>query len=188
MNVPEQHDALINACKKGQRQAQSKLYALFAPKMFSVCLRYAGSREEAQDILQEGFVKVFEHLDQFKSKGSFEGWMRRIFINTALGKLRSNQNALRTVTLEEDTSMLRYASNETLQHLHTKHLIEMVQSLPNMYRLVFNLYVFEDMKHREIAALLGISEGTSKSNLSDARKILQKKIESHSLFIKRKLI
>ena len=177
---------LIAECSKRDRQAQSLLYELLAPKMFVVCLRYSKTREEAEETLQEGFMKVFKSIDQFKFAGSFEGWVRKIMVNCALQKLRSKAKLHAIVNIE--TSPVEFAGNEEiLSQIGTKELLQMVQQLPASYRLVFNLYVFEGMKHREIANLLGISEGTSKSNLSDARSILQREI-AKSLQVNRKNI
>jgi RNA polymerase sigma-70 factor (ECF subfamily) len=145
--------------------------------MFTVCLRYANNREEAKDLLQEGFIKVFDCLHQFKFEGSFEGWMRRVVVNNALQKIRSKSHLHAIVPIEEATQTQVVLPREIFSHLGTKELLQMVQDLPTIYRLVFNLYVFEGMKHKEISKLLGISEGTSKSNLHDARNILQKKLK-----------
>jgi len=171
----QQTEQLIEACIKGDRQSQSKLYNLYKQKMFVVCLRYSKTREEAEEILQEGFMKVFEYLFQFKSSGPLEGWMRKIMVNCALQKYRS-KGKLHPV-IDIDTVSFEYEVHEDIiAKIGTKELLQMVQQLPPAYRMVFNLYVFEGMKHREIAEILGISEGTSKSNLSDARAILQKAV------------
>jgi RNA polymerase sigma-70 factor (ECF subfamily) len=168
-------EQLIEACIKGERQSQSRLYNLFCQKMFVVCLRYSKSREEAEEILQEGFMKVFEFLHQYKFAGSFEGWMRKIMVNCALQKYRS-KGKLRPV-IDIDSVTVEYGQNEDIiSKIGAKELLEMVQQLPPAYKMVFNLYVFEGLKHREIADLLGVSEGTSKSNLSDARALLQKAV------------
>lgn len=166
---------IIPDCIKGDRSAQSRLYQLFAPTMFGVCLRYCRTREEAEEVLQEGFLKVFEHLHQFKNAGSFEGWVRKIMVNCALQKYRTKAHLHAIVSI--DTAPVEQIGNEdVLAQLGNKELLAMVQQLPPAYRMVFNLYVFEGMKHREIAQLLGVSEGTSKSNLSDARVLLQKAV------------
>ena len=170
-------ERLINDCIKGHRNAQSQLYQLFATKMFTVCLRYAKNKEEAEDILQEGFVKVFISLRQFNFEGSFEGWVRKIMVNCALQKYRGNARLHAIVDIDNNQPEIGDPENVIAQ-LGTKELLVMVQQLPPGYRLVFNLYVFEGMKHREIAEYLGISEGTSKSNLSDARAILQKMVNN----------
>jgi RNA polymerase sigma factor (sigma-70 family) len=168
---------LIQGCIKGDRHSQNKLYELFSKKMFSVCLRYSKSREEAEEILQEGFMKVFQFIHQFKFDGSFEGWVRKIMVNCALQKYRSKRQLHAVVNIDDHT--VEPISNEDiLAKLGSKELLNLVQQLPPAYRMVFNLYVFEGMKHREIAATLNISEGTSKSNLSDARAILQKAVNN----------
>lgn len=143
--------------------------------MYGVCLRYARNREEAEEILQEGFMKVFENLHQFRHEGSFEGWIRKIMVNCALQRYRSK--ATMYAVVNTDVAGIEPPSNdEILTRIGTKELLKLVQLLPPAYRMVFNLFVFEGMKHREIAKHLGISEGTSKSNLSDARAILQKAV------------
>lgn len=179
-------DRLIKDCLKGHRHAQSQLYQLFAPSMFSVCLRYAKSREEAEEVLQEGFMKVFTFLHQFNFEGSFEGWIRKIMVNCALQKYRSKARLHAVVDIETNQQEIVETEN-ILAQIGTKELLKMVQELPPVYRLVFNLYVFEGMKHKEIAAHLGISEGTSKSNLFDARAILQKAV-NNSLQVAKKNI
>lgn len=152
---------------------------MLAPRMFVVCQRYAKSREEAEEILQEGFMKVFENLQQFKFAGSFEGWVRRIMVNCALQKCRSRSRFFVPVNIDDVTYEHSVGENIS-SRLSTKELLQLIQQLPPIYKMVFNLYVFEGMKHREIAALLGISEGTSKSNLSDARTMLKKIIVNNS--------
>lgn len=179
-------DKLIHGCIKGHRYAQSQLYELFAPRMFVVCLRYSKNKEEAEEILQEGFMKVFTFLHQFNFEGSFEGWIRKIMVNCALQKYRSKARLHAVVDIETNQQQIAEAENIIAQ-IGTKELLKMVQQLPPGYRLVFNLYVFEGMKHREIAGHLGISEGTSKSNLSDARAILQKAV-NNSLQVAKKNI
>ena len=172
----EQNTMLIEGCIKGDRQSQSKLYAMLMQKMFVVCLRYSKNREEAEEILQEGFIKVFEFIHQYKFAGSFEGWVRKIMVNCALQKYRSKKMH---AVVDIDIAAIENIGNENIiSQLGTKELLKMVQLLPPSYRMVFNLYVFEGMKHREIAAHLKISEGTSKSNLSDARAILQKAVHN----------
>src|SRR3954454_3133232 len=172
-DITQQIELLIEGCMKGDRTSQSRLYNLFCQKMFIVCLRYAKNREEAEEILQEGFMRVFDFIHQYKFAGSFEGWMRKIMVNCALQRYRSKAN-LRAVVDIDATAVADKSHEEIIASLGTKELLQMVQQLPPAYRMVFNLYVFEGMKHREIAELLHISEGTSKSNLSDARAILQK--------------
>lgn len=141
--------------------------------MFTVCLRYGTDRHEAEEILQEGFIKVFSSLHQFRSEGSLEGWIRRVMVTTALQRLRSRA-PLHAVLPEESGQAVEAEAIES--NLGAKELLALVQSLPAMYRTVFNLYVFEGYQHREIAAMLHISEGTSKSNLFDARRWLKQRI------------
>jgi RNA polymerase sigma-70 factor, ECF subfamily len=171
----EQPAKLIQACINGDRYSQSDLYEQFASKMLGVCLRYAKTREEAEDIMQEGFVQVFKSLHTFKHAGSFEGWIRKIMVFCAIQHYRSTPK-LYPVANIENSHAEEIASEDILSRLHKKELLKMIQALPAAYRLIFNLYVFEGMKHREIAQHLGIAEGTSKSNLFDAKILLQKAV------------
>jgi len=172
----EQTALLIEGCIRGDRQSQSRVYNLLMQKMFIVCLRYSKNREEAEEILQEGFMKVFEFIHQYKFAGSFEGWVRKIMVNCALQKYRTKK--LHAVVNIDPATIENIGNENIISQIGTKELLKMVQQLPPSYRMVFNLYVFEGMKHREIAEYLKISEGTSKSNLSDARAILQKAVHN----------
>ena len=184
--MPEQLDQLIKLCLKGERNSQRQLYELLGPKMLTVCMRYSRNREEAEDTLQEGFIKVFENLRTFRHNGSFEGWVRKIMVNCSLQKFRSKPQLHAIINIDDTT--IEFADTENISsQLGTKELLKMVQQLPPACRMVFNLYVFEGMKHREIAEQLGVSEGTSKSNLSDARAILQKAVASNSLIAKQNI-
>ena len=146
----------------------------------AVCYRYSKSREEAEDTLQEGFMKVFENIKNFKREGSLEGWIRRIMVNTAIQKFRKNTKILPVEYIENvQVNLNHYQQEDTLSQLGAKELIHLIQKLPPKCQMVFNLYVFEGLKHREIAEQLGITEGTSKSNLSDARAILQKSVTNN---------
>ncbi|MDH7459903.1 RNA polymerase sigma factor [Chitinophagaceae bacterium 26-R-25] len=176
--MQEQLNKLLHRCIKGERHSQKDLYVLLAPKMFVVCLRYSRNREDAEEVLQEGFIKAFEHLTEFSFNGSFEGWVRRIMVNCALDKYRRKAQ-LHAVVNIEDLKTEQADTEVIYAHLDVKEMVKLVQLLPPAYRMVFNLYVFEGMKHREIAELLGVSEGTSKSNLSDAKAILQKAIKKN---------
>ena len=150
---------------------QEALYQRFSPKMYGVCLRYAGTAENAEDILQEGFIKVFKKMGSFRREGSFEGWLRRIFVNTAIEHFR-RKRYLQTVSEKEENSIEgKYLS--VLDDLAEKDILALVQQLSPGYRTVFNMYVVEGYTHKEIADMLGISEGTSKSQLSRAKVILQ---------------
>jgi len=172
-------DTLIQGCIDGDKHSQSRLYELFAPSMFGVCLRYAANREEAEEILQEGFLKAFECIYQFRFAGSFEGWIRKIMVNSALQKYRSRHH-LHAITNIEVPDPGYFGDEDIMARLSVKELLNIIQLLSPAYRIVFNLYVFEGMKHREIAKQLGISEGTSKSNLYDARVILQKLVNNNA--------
>ncbi len=164
---------IIQGCIKGKRGSQEILYQMYSAKMFGVCFRYCRDYDESKDILQEGFIKVFEKIHQFGNKGSFEGWVRRIIVNTALEKYRMQ---IRTVQLEY-LAEVRAEENEEIElNISLNEMLALIQKLPDQYRLVFNMYAFENMTHKEIAQQLGITEGTSKSDLSRARAILQKKI------------
>ncbi len=173
---------LISECISGNRIMQNTLYAQFASVMIVVCLRYAKSRSDAEEILQEGFIKVFTCLHQYKFAGSLEGWIKKIMINCALQRLR-NKNLMYPIVHAEAAAEELGEKDGILEGITAKELILLIQNLPNMCRLVFNLYVFESMKHREIAKLLNISEGTSKSNLHDARILLQQRLSKQNSFI-----
>lgn len=168
----EQPKQLIQACIGGDRYSQSRLYEQFAPKMLGVCMRYSKNKEEAEDIMQEGFVQVFKSLHSFKYAGSFEGWIRKIMVYCAIQHYRAKPKMYPVVNID-DAGREPICKEDILARIHKKELLEMVQALTPAYRMVFNLYVFEGLKHREIAEQLGISEGTSKSNFFDAKKILQ---------------
>ena len=176
--VSDNENELINKCIDWDKRAQSMLYKQFSPKMFSVCFRYARNREEAEDILQEGFMKVFEKINTFKREGSLEGWIRRIMVNTAIQKYRERKSSVGMIMSVETypENVNHHSSDDALSQMGAKELMQMIQKLTPAYQMVFNLYVFEGLKHREIADKLGISEGTSKSNLADARTILKREI------------
>lgn len=171
----EETRQLIKSCLNEDRHAQRMLYELYAPKMFGVCLRYAKNREEAEDIMQEGFLQVFKSLQNFKFSGSFEGWIRKIMVYSAIAKYRGKSKLHSVLTIENE-NIIAYENEDILSRLGKKELLQRVQDLPPAYRMVFNLYVFEGLKHREIAEQLDISEGTSKSNLHDAKLILQRAV------------
>ncbi|MDR5591418.1 RNA polymerase sigma factor [Christiangramia sp. SM2212] len=164
---------LIYRCKKHERDAQEELYRLYSAKLFGLCLKYSDNYQQAQDNLQDGFVTIFEKIDQYKDQGSFEGWMKRILINTALQKHRKQK--VYGITNEE------YLQEEEVEvetdDLSVDFLLKCVQELPDRYRQVFNMYVMDGYSHREISEMLKISEGTSKSNLARARMALREKIE-----------
>jgi RNA polymerase sigma-70 factor (ECF subfamily) len=165
---------IISECIAGNQKALAELYHQFAPKMFGVCLRYARDEAEAEDNLQDGFVKVFANLNAFRNDGSLEGWIRRIMINVSLEKIRK-QHLLFPV---EDVSKYDSVnfSDDVIAKISADDLMKIIQELPPRYRLVFNLYVIEGMSHQEIAQEMSITIGTSKSNLARAREILKKKV------------
>jgi RNA polymerase sigma factor (sigma-70 family) len=176
--LSETETSLIAGCLAGNRTCQSELYALLSPKLMIVCLRYSKNIEEAEEILQDGFIRVFKYIGQFKHEGSFEGWTRKIMVNCALQKLKTQANLRPVITL--DTEKDQYSSDEDIMGGITgKEMLQLVQHLSPAYRLVFNLYYFEGFKHREIAKLLNIEEGTSKSNLAQARKVLQNALKKN---------
>ncbi len=166
---------LIKGCLNGDGKMQEELYKRFAPKMYAVCLRYSNNAENAQDLLQEGFIKIFRNLNRFRGDGSFEGWIRRIFVNTSIEYFRKKTNLFSTTEKEdlivEDTSL------NALDKFAEKDIIKLVQELSPGYRTVFNLYAIEGYSHKEIGTMLNISEGTSKSQLARAKSILKKKVE-----------
>ena len=164
---------LIKKCKLKDNKAQSEIYQLYAGKLFALCLKYSKNYQEAQDNLQNGFITIFDKIEQYNFKGSFEGWLKRIVINTTLQTYRE-KNVLNLIT-EEMPEEVEIEIDEDQVSLEL--LLKLIQELPNRYRLVFNLYVLDEYSHREIANMLSISEGTSKSNLSRARGILRDKIE-----------
>jgi RNA polymerase sigma-70 factor (ECF subfamily) len=175
----EQLKAIIDGCLQNDRRSQEQLFKLFYGKMLPVCIRYVSDRDTAQEVLQEGFIKIFEKLGAFDHKGSFEGWIRRIVANTAIDAIRkSKKDPYRTdndndFKIGAEDLMVDREEMETLD-LKAQVAMEAVQKLSPAYRAVFNLYVLEEYSHKEIGAILGISEGTSKSNLAKAKMNLQK--------------
>lgn len=165
---------LIISCKKGDRKAQKDLFNRFASKMYVLCLRYARHRLEAEDIMQDAFIKVFKNLDQFQFKGSFEGWVKRIMINTALKNYQKSSFQKEEIGIHD--SYNESSSAKAYSNLGQQELLKLINDLPNGYKLVFNLYAIEGFKHKEIAKMLQIDEGTSRSQLLKARKALQQKI------------
>ena len=165
-------EELINGCMQRERTAQKHLYEFYSSKMYALCYRYVRNPMEAEDILVTAFMKVFDKIDQFKREGSFEGWIRRIVVNEALTHLRRN----RTMYLETDLEAAdREPDYDQLgDHLEAEDLLNMIQEMPAGYRIVFNMYAIDGYSHKEIAEQLGISENTSKSQLSRARTYLQK--------------
>jgi len=174
LNTSVKEQELISDCKKGKAVAQKAVYDRYASMMLAVCVRYIKDRMEAEHVMVGGMVKVFSNIDQFQEQGSFEGWIRRIMVNESLMYLRKHKN----MSITQDIDDMREEPNyDSLGHaLGAADLIGMIDELPVGYRTVFNLYAIEGYKHEEIAEMLGISTGTSKSQLNRARKQLQKQL------------
>jgi RNA polymerase sigma factor (sigma-70 family) len=166
-------DQLVQGCLRGDANAQKALYQQFARKMMSICMRYANDREQAQDMLQDGFVKVFQKMEHFRGDGPLGGWIARTMVNTALDHVRRNKPYDHSVDLTE-AEYLHQEDPKVLSHMTTDELMELIQALPTGYRTVFNLFVIEGYPHKDIAEMLGISENTSKSQFMKARAYLRK--------------
>jgi len=167
---PEQ-DQLLRKCLAGKPSAQRRFYERYAPRLYGVCLRYARTETEAQDYLQEAFIRIFRDLNQFRGEGSLEGWLRRITVRTALGALRKERLEF---PAEMEAFFNHPASEPTaLEALQARDIAAIIRQLPSGYRAVFNLYAIEGYRHAEIAGMLGISEGASRSQYARARKALQ---------------
>ena len=166
-------DELIKGCVACKRLHQERLYAKYSAKMFAICLRYAKDYHNAEDILQEGFIKVYQYIEKFRNEGSFEGWLRRIFVNTAIEHFRRHTPMY--PILEVTQADTQSVNDNVVEKLAANDLIKIIQTLSPGYRTIFNLYVIEGFSHKEIADMLGINEGTSKSQLARARYLLQQK-------------
>lgn len=166
---------LIQGCLAGDRKMQETLYHRFSPKMYAVCLRYSNSADDARDLLQEGFIKVFKNLAKFRGDGSFEGWVRRIFVNTSIEHFR-RATTMQSVT-ETHENTFEDKEWSAFDNLAEKDIFNMIRELSPGYKQVFNMYVVEGYSHKEIGDMLGISEGTSKSQLARAKMILQKMVK-----------
>ena len=166
---------IIQGCVSGKTEAQEALYKKYSGKLFGISLRYTKDYSAAEDVLHEAFIKILNHIASFKGTGSFEGWMRRIVINTALERFRKQFQMYSISDVSEEEDSLKY--NHILTDIAAKDLLKLIQDLPTAYKMVFNLYAIDGYTHKEIGEILNISEGTSKSNLSRARKLLQSKIE-----------
>lgn len=173
-------EGLLQGCLAGDRRAQRQLYETYSGKFLAICLRYLKDREQAEDVMIQSFMKIFEKLPQFQAKGSFEGWMKRIVVTQSLMALRSSPQL--TVSLDEASNT--FDGPEEMTHLEAAELMALVQNLPLGYRTVFNLYAIEGYSHQEIGELLGISESGSKSQLNRARGALKEKIASLQLIPK----
>jgi RNA polymerase sigma-70 factor (ECF subfamily) len=175
MQLYQDEFSLVEACKQGDRKAQFELYRRYSGKLYSVAMRYVSDSEKAADLLQDSFIKIFRSIEMFQHTGSFEGWMRRIVVNTALDELRKAGKM--TLVYEYDERMPDHYYVDALSELTTQEILKEVQKLSPGYRTVFNLYVIEGYSHQEIGNMLNISEGTSKSQLARAKGILKNRIE-----------
>jgi RNA polymerase sigma factor, sigma-70 family len=169
---------LIAACREGKSWAQRRIYELYAPAMMSVCVRYVTDRETARDLLQDGFIKVFTKTDTYSGSGAFAGWVRRIFVTTALEYLRQKDALKQSENIDDFHNYIEDVDGSVLEKISADDLLACVARLSDGYRTVFNLYVIEGYSHNEIAGLLNISETTSRSQFMRARKILQQQIQS----------
>ncbi len=171
---------LIEECLKNNRFAQKQLYEKYSKKMFGVCLRYAKCTQDAEDILADSFVQVFMKLSSYKGDGSFEGWIRRVVVNTSITAYRSNLK----FNLNDSISEIYNLSNDddsAIDLINVQQIKDIIQTMPDGYRMIFNLYAIEGYNHREIAEMLGLNEGTSKSQYSKAKKWLQTKLEKYKI-------
>lgn len=180
MNSQEYNEPLfeiIEGCVRGDRKCQQIIYEKFYGKMLGACMRYSKDREEAKDILQDGFMKVFLNIKQYGGSGSFEGWIRKIIVNTAIDFIRKSKNMIQFADSDhaaESTEEITEEENKEYINISTTEIMEAVQQLPASYRTVFNMFVVDGFSHKEIAEQLGISVGTTKSNLSKAKMSLKK--------------
>lgn len=184
-NVPGQTselEELIQGCMRNQRSAQEKLYHMFYAKMMGVVKRYIDQQEQAEEVLNNGYLRAFQKIDQYTFQGSFEGWLRKIVFHAVSDYVKQNIKYSEKVVLVEKDQLIH---KDHADRLYYNQLLEMVQSLPDATRSVFNMYVMEGFSHKEIGKMLGISEGTSKWHLSEGRRILKEKIEKLQLHIKK---
>jgi len=170
---------LIQGCINEEHYAQKLLYDMYSPKMYYVCLRYARHELEAQDMLQDGFVKVFDKIASFKSNGSFEGWIRRIIVNTSLNHCRKRSFKQEQIGIEDYQD--KVVDSKAISLLGEKELLALIQQLPDGYKMVFNLYVIEGYSHKEIGEMLEVTESTSRSQLAKARKWMQNVLEKQKI-------
>jgi RNA polymerase sigma-70 factor, ECF subfamily len=176
----DNHEELIAGCLRKDRRSQQRMYEIFYGKMLAICMRYTKNVDQAQDLVQEGFIKMFDNLGKYKHDGSFEGWVRRIFVNNAIDSFRRKKHDhilpdsdLQLINLADDTDEHAFFE-EQLQEIRPEDVMVAMQQLTPAYQMVFNLYVMENMSHQDIADKLGINVGTSKSNLSKARVNMKK--------------
>ena len=164
---------IIKGCKKGNRNSFSMLYKTYAKKVYPICLRYSHNTQEAEDNLQDGFITIFKKIKTYKGDGSFEGWLKRIFVNQCLNNIRKSKNIINNEISDE----IPDDNEDEIIKIETDTILELIQDLPTQYRLVFNLYILDNYSHKEISKELSISTNTSKSNLSRAKHILKEKLK-----------
>jgi len=167
---------IVAGCKKNESWARKKLYELYAPAMLGVCVRYTNNYETAKDVLHEGFIKVFTKIDSYTNEGSFGGWMRRVFVTTALESLRSD-NAWQHTDAIDYEERIETVETSVVEKLSAEEILKCISELPKGYQLVFNMYAIEGYSHAEIAKMLNIKEGSSRSQFAHARQLLQNKIQ-----------
>ncbi|MFS4466314.1 RNA polymerase sigma factor [Maribacter sp. 2210JD10-5] len=167
-------EELIHNCRKGERKAQEQLYRTYAPVLFGICLKYSRNKTEAEDNLHDSFMTIYDKIGQYKSKGSFEGWLKRITVNTVLQKYRKEE----PLTVVHENTKETVEIDEAHSDVGLQTLLGYIRELPNKYRTTFSLYVLDGYTHKEIGDLLGTTVGTSKSNLARARMLLKEKIET----------
>lgn len=177
---------LIEGCRRQNRQAQQALYELYSGKMYALCCRYVKDKMEAEDVLVVAFTKIFERIHQYKGEGSFEGWIRRVMVNESLGFLRKNKSMYVETDIEAAEREPNYEQLDSA--LEAEDLMKLIEGLPTGYRVVFNLYAIDGYSHQEIAEQLGINENTSKSQLSRARVLLQKRLLDLDIDQKKEMI
>ncbi len=176
-SVPMTEEQLIAACRHNKPWAQKMLYEQYAPSMFSLCMRYAGNKETAKDLLQEGFIRIFTKLHTYTGSGPLGGWIRRIFVTTSLEYLRNNEALKWQVSFDDYGQEIESNDTEVLKKLSADDLLECIAELPNGFRAVFNLYAIEGYSHAEIGEMLQIKESTSRSQYTRARQLLKEQVE-----------
>jgi RNA polymerase sigma-70 factor (ECF subfamily) len=174
---------LVKQCKRKNARAFDRLYNRYSPVLFAICMRYASNKTEAEDMLQESFLTIFNKIDSYRYQGSFEGWLKRITVNTAINIIRKNARSLQMTMTKDEYHEVVAQESDVISQMSEKDILNCIQHLPSGYRTVFNLYVIEGYKHKEIAEMLNISENTSRTQLIKARKAL--KLEMENLEIRR---
>jgi len=174
---------LVKQCKRRNARAFDRLYDRYSPVLFAICMRYASAKTEAEDMLQESFLTIYQKIDSYRYQGSFEGWLKRITVNTAINIIRKNARSLQMTMTKDEYHQVVSQENDVISQMSERDILNCIQNLPSGYRTVFNLYVIEGYKHKEIAEMLNISENTSRTQLIKARKAL--KLEMENMEIRR---